>query len=131
MKVDSLFPVPLSKKQNLQEFALKLCEKATVCTVCENRQIIAMVAGYTENVIDNMGYISVVATLPEAQGRGLAKQLVQEFLEIARKNNLSGVHLYAVRGNVSAMAMYRSLGFEEWTPANEARPQDVHWIYRF
>ena len=129
--VDSLFPVPLSQKQNLQDFAVKLHNTATLCTVCENDRIVAMVAGYTENVTENMGYISVVATLPEMQGKGYAGHLVEEFLAIACQKGLVAVHLYAVRDNLPAMAMYHSLGFEEWDKTDDPRPEDVHFIYRF
>lgn len=128
--VDTLFPVPLSQKQELSELAAKFAEKATICTVCEHGRITAMVAGYTDNVVNDMAYISVVATLPAAQGKGFASRLVREFVEIARQKPLTAVHLYAVRSNVPAIEMYRKIGFEEWFLPDEPRPDDVHLIYR-
>ena len=61
--VDCLFPVPLSHKQDLECFAKKLYEKATVCHISSGGEILSLTAGYTDNVTDNIGYISVVAAL--------------------------------------------------------------------
>ena len=127
--VDTLFPVPLSKKQDLDTFVDKLLEKAILCVAWEGERIVALVAGYADNVIDRLGYISIVATLPEAQGRGLASEKVQEFLDIARDKGLRGVHLYAVPDNLPAIKMYKKLGFEVYCPKNESRPEDAHLIY--
>ena len=126
--VDKSFPVPLSDKQELSSLAEKFAEKATLCYVEENGKILAMVAGYTENVTENRGYISVVATLPEARGKGYASRLVKEFVEIAAVKGLSSVHLYTVRENIPAVKMYEGLGFVEWSCENEQRPKDLHLI---
>ena len=128
--VDKSFPVPLSEKQDLSVLVAKFIEKATLCHVLNEGRMIALVAGYTENVTENMGYISVVATIPEARGKGYAKALVGEFIDIARSKGLSAVHLYTVRTNTSAVKMYEKLGFAEWVCENEPRPDDLHLIYR-
>ncbi len=128
-EVDALFPVPLSQKQDLPAFAKKLHEKATLCTVTDRDTILSMVAGYTDNVTDGLAYISVVGTLPCAQGKGYARALLQRFLDICKEKHLRGVHLYAVKTNLPAVKMYAGLGFVEWRAENEARPQDLHLLY--
>lgn len=127
--VDHMFPVPLSDKQELHGFAVKLCEKATLCTKTDSEKIVAMVAGYTENIVDNMAYISVVATLPEVQGRGLASKLVRDFIRLCEAKNIGAVHLYAVPENVAAVRMYEKLGFVRYEKPDEERPEDIHFIY--
>lgn len=130
-KADQLFPIPLSTKHNLKEFAEKLCDKATMCTAIEDGNIVALLAGYTDNVENNLGYISIVATLPQAQGKGYGTLLIREFLDIARTKGLRAVHLYAVRENIPAMRMYNKLGFEDYVLDDEPRPNDAHLIYYF
>lgn len=127
--VDDSFPIPLSEKQPLSVYAAKLYEQGTICALLDGDEIISMTAGYTDNVTDNSGYISMVATLEKAAGRGYAKKTVTAFLEVAAEKKLSTVHLYAVRENLPAMRMYQSLGFTEYRVANEPRPNDVHLIY--
>ncbi len=129
-KVDCSFPIPLSQKQELGAFARKLCEKATICTVMENEKIVAMAAGYIENVVDQMGYISVVATVQEAQGKGYASRVISDFLLRARDQGLKAVHLYTSPTNKIALRMYERLGFERYDLENEPRPYDVHLLYR-
>lgn len=128
-KVDKTFPIALSEKTDLHQFALKLYNNATLCTVEEDNQIVAMVAGYTENTINSVAYISMVATLPGYKGKGYARQLVSEFIERAKSKRLKAVHLYTVRNNTAAVALYNSLGFVEWHLENEKRPEDIHLIY--
>lgn len=127
--VDGLFPVPLSKKQPIDLLAEKLARCGTLCAAQQGERILALVAGYTENTPDALAYISVVATLPEAQGQGMASRLVKQFLGIAARRGLSGVHLYTDKSNAPAIRMYERLGFVPYRPAYEGRPEDVHLIY--
>ena len=62
LKIDMDFPVPISEKQDLNMFAEKLYNKATICAEFDGEMIVAMVAGYTENTINKTGYISIVGT---------------------------------------------------------------------
>lgn len=127
-KVDQDFPEPLSHKQDLAAYAIKLYEKATICAVCENGEIISLVAGYTDNLTNAMAYIAVAATLPQARGRGIAAGLVRQFLSICENKKIRAVHLYAVPSNTSAMKMYQKLGFQPLKLENEQRPDDAHLV---
>ena len=60
LDVDMDFPIPLSDKVILNEYAVKLYEKATLCCEIDNGTIVGMVAGYTENIINDMAYIALV-----------------------------------------------------------------------
>ena len=126
--VDKSFPTPLSKKQNLSAYAEKLYGSATICAQVENGKILSMVAGYTENLVGGIAYIAVVATISEAAGRGLAKKCVKQFIEICREKNIPAVHLYT--DNPGAEIMYKKIGFEDYFPENEPRPNNLHLIYK-
>ncbi len=128
-EVDSCFPIPLSQKQDLAIFSKKLYEKATVCAVCEGDIILAMAAGYTDNLTDNKAYISVVATLQSARGQGYATDCIKQFIEICRNKKINFVHLYTDKNNVAAQKMYKKIGFVEYIIDNEPRPNDLHLIY--
>ena len=128
-EVDKSFPVPLSEKQELHSFAEKLYEKGTLCAKIEDGRIITMVAGYTDNLSDGMAYISIMATVSDARGRGLAGKCVEEFIEICRQKSIGAIHLYAVASNTAAITVYKRAGFEVWRAENESRPDDLHMIY--
>lgn len=129
VKVDRMFPTALSAKTGIREYALKLSQNATLCVVEERGEIVSMVAGYTENTVDQMAYISLVATLPGYRRRSYARDLVLEFIRIAGSKRLRAVHLYTAKGNLAAIRLYSGLGFVPWYPEQEQRPGDVHFIY--
>ncbi len=52
----------------------------------------------------------LIAVLPEAQRRGVGARLLDHFLEHAREESISRVHL-EVRDSNPAIGMYRSAGF--------------------
>lgn len=127
--VDSSFPVPLSQKQDLFDYAKKLKEKATLVPIICDEKIAAMVAGYTENIIDNLAYISIVATTKDARGRGYARNVLQEFIQICREKRIRAVHLYTAKNNLPAIKLYKKIGFVEYKIENEPRQNDLHLIY--
>ena len=128
-KVDKDFPVPISCKQDLVLYARKLVEKATVCGEYQNEELISMVAGYTDNLENNLAYISIVATAPEGRGQGFATKLVKEFISICKDKHISAVHLYTDIRNQPAIKMYDKIGFVTYEMQDEPRPDDVHLIY--
>ena len=128
-EVDFTFPVPLSHKQNLHDFAVKLFKKATLCCAMDGGKIAAAVAGYTNDLIKNIAYISIVATRPDFRGKGLASRLLREFVDVCRRKKIDAVHFYVAQNNSAALRLYERLGFVRWVCPNEPRPNDVHMIY--
>lgn len=128
-EVDGAFPVPISHKTELHRFASKLFEKATLCCFDDGEDICAMVAGYTEDTIDNIAYVSLVATKAVNQGKGLATRLLEEFIGICKAKGLRGVHLYTDARNDGAVALYQKLGFQKWILEDETRKEDMHYVY--
>lgn len=128
-KVDNLFPVSISQKQDIHQYACKLYNKATLCVEKIDNRIVSMVAGYTDNLEKNMAYIALVATLPEFKGKGLAMSLIRQFIDICILKSVTAVHLYTDRSNFAAINMYKKLGFEELLLKDEPRPNDLHFIY--
>lgn len=128
-EVDMDFPVPISKKQDLIEYSEKLFKKATLCAKYDDGKIISLVAGYTENLTDDMAYIAIVATAKVGRGLGLAPKLVKEFISICKAKNIVAVHLYTDKQNEVAVKMYEEIGFLPYKAENELRPYDMHLIY--
>jgi GNAT superfamily N-acetyltransferase len=50
--------------------------------------------------------------LPEAQGKGGGRALMENYLNAAREHGAEGVHLYVSLRNMNARAFYARLGFE-------------------
>lgn len=129
-KVERLFPVPLSEREQLTVLASKFEKYGTVSYVRENGKIIAICAGYTNDREQRLGYISVVASLPEYTNKGYGKIAVKGFIEKAKDAGMKAIHLYADRGNKAALNMYGKLGFVDWNIPDEPRLKDKHLIKR-
>lgn len=129
--VEQDFPVPLSQKVDLKEYAQKLFEKATIFSTYQNGAIASMVAGYTDDLVDNKAYIAIMATRKEARGQGFAGELLDKFLVFSRQKGAKAVHVYAVKENVKAVKVYQKHGFETYEVLNESRPEDLHLIKYF
>ncbi len=52
-----------------------------------------------------------IAVDPKAQGRGIGKALLTEFLECLKEKGIRGVQLSTTRANAAARRLYQSLGF--------------------
>lgn len=128
IKVDKLFPIPLSEREKLIVLASKFEQYGTISCVREKGKIIALCAGYTNDLKNRLGYISVVASLPEYTNKGYGKIVVQNFIEKAKETGMKSIHLYVDKENSAALHMYRKLGFVEWHIADEPRPKDKHLI---
>ena len=42
-------------------------------------KIVGVVAGYTDNIVDEMVYIAMVSVLQEMQNHGITKKLIENF----------------------------------------------------
>ena len=108
--------------------ASKFEKYGTVSYVRENGKIIAICAGYTNDQGLRLGYISVVASLPEYTNKGQGLVAVQGFIEKAKNAGMKAIHLYADKENKIALNMYGKLGCVDWIIPDELRPEDKHLI---
>lgn len=130
-RVDKLFPIPLSEKENISVLASKFERFGTISCIKEDGDIIALCAGYTNDTQNNLGYISVVASLPEYSNKGYGKIAVEGFIEKAKNAGMKAIHLYADKENRAALNMYDKLGFIDWKINDEPRPEDKHLLLKF
>ena len=110
-EVDSHFPIPLSKKTNIEHLAKKLLEKGMVLAVFDKEKIIGAVGMYANDSVCKRAYISVLAVAPAFSGKGIATQIVTSAFEHAEKAGMEKIYLYTHKTNVKAIAVYKKLGF--------------------
>ena len=58
--------------------------------------------------------------LPEAQGQGLGRRLLQQLFSSLRFAGVAGVHLYAGASNVGAIRFYQRIGFQRLEESEHA-----------
>jgi ribosomal protein S18 acetylase RimI-like enzyme len=125
LKNDCAFSVPLSKSlekfsTNLENYAKKLSEKATVAWEEDHGIIKGMVIGYTNDMPDiitggwgggQKSYITQVATDSLYRRQGVCQRLLAEYIEFCRKKNIAMVWLTTEETNFPARSVYEKAGF--------------------
>lgn len=130
--IDQLFPIPLSHKVSIDEYADKLLKYATLVSCYSNGSLVGLAAGYTKNLpAEGLAYLSIVGVSESRQKKGLGKALVEKFVAIAKDSGVNGVHLYTDPSNYKAIAMYRHLGFCRVFCDKDPRKNDVHFQLLF
>ena len=126
-KSDSLFPIPLSHKQNLESLSDKLLNSGIVIAAYYDDAIAGVVCGYANDTENGQAYISVLCVLPEFQGKSIAIQLVEEFIKESKAANMGKIFLYTHNTNEKAIKLYQKIGF---TPVESDRDGDIKMYYK-
>ncbi len=101
------FSVPWSEAM----FEGELHNPATVYRViCHEGEVIAYMGMW---LVADEGQITNVAVSPQYRRRGLARQLIQTFIDIGREASLSCLTLEVRVGNSGAIALYEGFGFQQ------------------
>ncbi len=109
---NELFPVPLSHKTDLADYARKLIEKGIAFGfVGSEGRLVGAVAGYVNAGTGGDAFLSVIAVLPEASGSGLGGRLLAAFENRARRARCCRVCLTTHATNVGAQRFYASHGY--------------------
>ena len=123
-KVDSLFPINLSDKTDLNILAEKFISLGTVFYVYDNNDIVGLIAGYNNDDVNHCAYISVLAVLPNYQGKGYASKLISDFTNDCINKNIKRIELFTHKSNENAIKMYKKNGFVI-DGTNNQRPNDI------
>ncbi|WP_300549007.1 GNAT family N-acetyltransferase [uncultured Bacteroides sp.] len=109
--VDKDFGIPLSQKQNLETYATKLLDKGIVTVVIENDEIVSCIGFYCNDVDNGIAYVSMLSTLSKTRGKGYAKLLIGEMIELCKKKRFKSIISSSI--NPVAISLYKSVGYEE------------------
>ncbi|WP_178088729.1 GNAT family N-acetyltransferase [Plesiomonas shigelloides] len=112
IKVDSDFNPPLSLSLDLDEYSKKIASKAILFTCFNDKSIIALCAIYATDKKYSQAYLTLLAVDPAFRGVGLAKKLMSEMEAYVLDAGFKYVKLEVYKTNISALSMYRRLGYE-------------------
>ncbi len=114
---------------DVREYTKKLYDKAMTFAIVEQGEISSAAIGYVESLIGDMAYITLVGTMMKHQGKGYASKTISAFIAYcSKKKNIKGIHLHCVKENMAAYSCYKKLGFIDYRPENESRPNDCHLV---
>lgn len=122
-KVDNAFPVYISKKTDIDEYACKIHKYGKTLAYMDNGEIVGMALYYDNNHESKIAYLSMIAVLKDFRGQGIASELLDTFMRKSRHAGMLFVELYTHKTNKQAIKLYEKFGFSSST--DESRPDDI------
>jgi ribosomal protein S18 acetylase RimI-like enzyme len=106
----SYFP-SLSERVVLDEYAQKIIDHGITFEAWDGERLLGVVSAYLNT--PPTGFITDVSVSPSAHGKGLAKKLVSNCINVAQeKYEMRGLKLNVSAANIKALNLYQSLGFD-------------------
>lgn len=111
-RIDLLLPHPLSDRVVLAEFLEKILRNGRVLTVEDKGEIASAIIFYANDRIEKNAYITLLATVPEHQGKGYAEMLMREMEKQAGACGMQRVQLDTDPVNTGAVSFYSKCGYQ-------------------
>lgn len=125
-RIDNIFPVPLSRKVNINEYSMKALSKGVVICAENSGNIIGIFLGYANDLITKNAYVVVLGVLKEYRSQGIGRSLINRMKELSRSYGMENVCLFTHQSNESAIRFYISNGF---TIASSPFPERSDEVY--
>ncbi len=119
---DAIFEQPLSTTCNISEYADKLHRYAYVYVAMEEDVVLGFTAFYANDVNTRAAFGTLVAVVPEAQGRNIATKLHDVSLDVAREKNMKEFRVEVHKDNKRSLRHCEKMGFEYY---GEGSPDNV------
>lgn len=81
--------------------------------VADGDQPMGYAALYANNMETRVGYISLIAVLPEYQKKRIGSKLMETCEEIAKENGMETIRLEVYLNNYKAISFYEQHGFQK------------------
>lgn len=107
---DPAFIPRLSERVDLADYAHKLAAKARRFEAWDGGELAGLVAAYCNAPDREQAFVTSVSVLPQAQGRGIASQLVGRCLAAIRDSGFRRLQLEVGAQNQGARALYEKHG---------------------
>ena len=105
------FDPPLHTQVHIEAYSQKIVDNAVTFEAWDNGLLVGLVAAYFNDLESKSGYITNVSTLPNYQGRGIAKNLFTTSLEHGKSLGFIKVGLEVSGRNTRAINLYSRNGF--------------------
>lgn len=110
-KIDSDFIPPLSSSVNLADYSNKLYENATIFSVHDKGELVAMMAVYCNDVINHIAYGTMLAVAKTHRIYGLGPNLIKTTVDYLKKSGFKIFELEIYKTNPRVVVLYKRLGF--------------------
>ena len=108
---DERFSPRLSARVDLADYARKLASLADRLEAWDKGRLVGLVAAYLNNRETRQGFVSSVSVCFDAEGRGVASELMRKCVQLAREKGCDSLGLEVGGGDQRTQAFYLKHGF--------------------
>jgi len=105
------FSSPLSARVDLGDYARKLALLSDRFEAWDEGRLVGLVAAYLNNSESRQGFVSSVSVCFQAEGRGLASELMRKCIQLAREKGCDSLGLEVGERDQRTLAFYLKHGF--------------------
>lgn len=106
------FPDNLNKIKNLENFSEKVIKKGVVYFYYSNKQPVGLISGYMNDTENFTSYVDLLVISESYSHQGIGNSLLQTFETEAKKHGMLLNALKVVKGNESAIKLYKKSGYK-------------------
>lgn len=110
----------------LKAYLLKMLEFGRILIECDNGMILGLIGFYANDMKSKVAYVSSFVISQNVEGKGLARQLFEMFLKIAKSAGMETMELNVWKDNPRAIAFYSKMGLRVVGCGRDAN----HWLMR-
>lgn len=100
-----------SGKVSRTALAEKFFRYGVVLEMTIGKNAVAFAGFYCNDTITHCGYLSMLAVMPQYEGKGHGKKMVYEVLRHAKNAGMRELKLEVNKSNHSAISFYKKMGF--------------------
>lgn len=108
---DEQFVHSLSKRVDIYEYSKKIYSQAERFEVWVGNSLVGMLAAYCNDLTHRVAYITSISVLNNWQGKGIALQLLNRFMDYAQQKGMHRFQLEVEKKNKRAIGLYKRSGF--------------------
>ena len=110
--------------ETLKAYLLKMLKCGKVLIENDDGRILGLIGFYANDMKSKVAYVSSFVVSQEMEGKGLARQLFEQFLKTAESAGMGKVGLNVWKDNSRAIAFYTKMGLRI---VGRGRDAD-HWL---
>ena len=126
INVDNDFEIPISSKVSIKEYAEKLLTSGYILAIENNGVICGILGMYANDIVNRIGYISILSVSVNQRGNGYAKLLVEGAIKLGLEKNLNSIKVDSV--NPIAVSLYCREGFVPYKKESNQFNEKVYLI---
>lgn len=105
-------PPMVTERNSIYHLFTKFFKSTSLIIESDDKKVLGFLLGFISQDDPTEAYIHLLCVIPQWRNKGLAKDLIDEFLNILSEKGCSKINLITSPGNKKALNFYMKMGFK-------------------